>query len=125
MSLWDKQRPWAIAFMTLIAATVFVLSYPGLLIEVPAITYRVLLPALLVVGLVGSGLDIGVLRILGRVIGWVAIFCLLPIVFFATPDLDHADPLLRGFPTVWRLGVTLALCVALIMCFKKLALKSR
>ncbi len=118
----DKQRRLLIfGLLILVAAALFVLNYPHLLIETVPLWYRIVEPALLVIGLVGSVLMSKPLR----VAGWIAICLFLPVLLAATPDLDHADPEFRGFSTLWRVALTLALWVSLAVCFRKLAVKSR
>jgi hypothetical protein len=69
---------------------------PHLLIETPPLWYRIVEPALLAIGLLGSVLSSKVLRF----VGWVGICCFFLVLMSAMPDLDHADPELREAPTL-------------------------
>ena len=52
-----KQRQLMFGFLILVAAVLFVMNCPRLLIEPLALWYRILEPALLIIGLLGSVLD--------------------------------------------------------------------
>jgi len=101
------------AFAALIVMVAFVLNSPWVLIEQTSLVYGIVVLVLLLIGLLGS-----VLRIrLAWAVGWLGIVGFLPAVLFAMPDLDHADPALNGFPTLWRLVTTALLFVALVLSF--------
>ncbi len=111
-----RHRFLVFGFLFLVLSDIFVLNYPDLLIETVPVWYRIVEPALLIIGLFGCAWNIRLLRLLG----WTGIFCFLLALLAATPDLDHADPELRGAPTLWRVALTLALLMSLIVCFRKL-----
>jgi hypothetical protein len=113
----DKRHRFLVfGFLFLVLSDIFVLNYPNLLIERLPVWYSIVEPALLIIGLFGCTLNIRLLRFLG----WTGIFCFLLALLAATPDLDHADPELRGAPTLWRVALTLTLLMSLIVCFRKL-----
>lgn len=111
-----KRDANAIVFLILILWVMIVMNVPSYLIEKPVLIYRISDSVLMLLGLLGSVYKIGFLRVMG----WVGIVLFMPAILWATPDLDHAAPELRGFPTLWRLATTLLLFLMLVFFFKRL-----
>lgn len=104
---------WFFAFLLLVAWAAVVLNHPSYLIERTMFVHRVADPSLMLIGLIGSIFRIRVLR----VFGWIGILWFIPVILYSVPDLEHADPALRGFPSFWRLGTTLLLSLMLVVVF--------
>lgn len=109
----------AIVFALLIVWVGITLNLPGYLIERTNIVHRLGVPILLIVGLIGSARYLTVLR----AAGWVAIIWFMPAIMYSTPDLEHAAPKLRGFPTLWRFTLTVVLFLALVAVYWMLRVK--
>jgi hypothetical protein len=111
---------------SIILVAVALLSLPQLFFEPLGLPVRILVQALLVIGLLGSILRRKPLRIMG----WVGI-CLfiLYAVFGSLPSVDHPALDSNGDQRpelwMWRPALSLAFSVALVVCFKKLAAKSQ
>jgi hypothetical protein len=102
-----------LVFLISVIAAAFVLSWPTILIEKTQVWHRVLDPLLMLIGLVGSIMKSWLLR----VVGWIGIIWFIPVILFASPDLDHFDPALDGFPTIWRECVTVAVSITLVVSY--------
>ncbi len=107
----------SIVFLMLIAVVAVALNYPGYLVAKTALVHRVADPILLLIGLIGSVLQIRALRMLG----WLAIAWFYPVILFSVPNFDHMDTTFMGFPAFWRLATILILSAALVVSYKRLA----
>ena len=109
---------------SIILVAVALLSLPQLFFEPLGLPVRIMVQALLVIGLLGSILRRKPLRIMG----WVGI-CLfiLYAVFGSLPSVDHPDLDAHGIQRpehwIWRLALALAFYVALVVYYRKLAVK--
>jgi hypothetical protein len=110
----------------LILVAVALLFLPDLFFESLGLPFRILVQALLVMGLLGSIRESKPLR----VAGWIGI-CLffLYAVFGSLPSVDHPDLDANGKQRlehwIWRPALALAFYVALIVYFRKSAVKSK
>jgi hypothetical protein len=119
----NKQRPLLLGG-SLVLVAVALLSFPQLFFEPLTLLYRITDQALLVIGLLGSVLRSKPLRFAG----WTGI-CLffMYAVFGSLPSVDHpafdSNGVQRPENWIWRPALALAFYVALVVYFRKLAVK--
>jgi hypothetical protein len=111
---------------SLVLVAVALLSLPQLFFEPLTLFYRITDQVLLVMGFLGSALRSKPLRIAG----WIGIcFFFLYAVFGSLPSVDHPDLDSNGTQRpehwIWRPVLALAFYVALVVYFRKLAVKTR
>jgi hypothetical protein len=121
----ENNKQWSLVLGgSLVLVAVTLLFLPQLFFTPFTLLYRATNQVLLVLGLLGSIRESKPLR----VAGWTGIcFFFLYAVFGSFPSLDHPDLDASGEQRpehwIWRPALALAFYVALIVCFRKLAVR--
>jgi hypothetical protein len=109
---------------SLLLVAIALLSFPWFFFEQLALWFRITDQALLALGIVGSVLQSKPLRFAG----WIGIgLFFVYAVFGSLPSVDHpaldSNGAQRLESWIWRPALALAFYVALVVCFRKLAVK--
>jgi hypothetical protein len=124
MTVNNHQRRTLVLLSSLVLVAVALLCLPQLFFEPLGLPARILIQALLVLGLLGSLRESRPLR----VAGWTGMgFFSLYAVFGSLPSLDHPDFDSNGVQRpehwIWRPALALAFYAALVLYFRKMAVK--
>src|SRR5262249_34905893 len=126
MNVQTNEQPPLLWCSALLLVAIALLFLPQLFFEPLEVSYRITVQVLLVMGLIGIVRRSKPLR----VAGWIGI-CMFFIygVFGSLPSVDHPDFDSNGVQRpehwIWRPALALAFYVALVVCFRKLAVKLR
>ena len=122
----SRRRLLLASSLVLMTVALMSLNAPQLLFEPLPLWYRVATQALLMIGLLRSKLTSKYVR----VAGWAGICLFIPyVVFGSIPSLDHPALDINGEQRpelwMWKLALSMALSVSMIMCFRKLGVKPK
>jgi len=109
---------------SLVLTALVLLSFPQMFFEPLTLLVRIMDQALLAVGFAGSVLRSTTLR----VAGWIGIgLFFVYAVYGSLPSLDHpaidSNGLQRPEIWIWRPALAIIFFIALVVCFRKLAVK--